>query len=455
MSVNDRLVTQQKRYVKLTPTNNSSNTWSYTNGNNIIRFSIAEQDAYLLANQVELQFNFKVFRNVDKSTLIKNADGLNIDEKTGVEGVIQTLTISSRRYATSICEQIRNWNQLVALAKPSLSSKRDVLTQHNHSNGAVGLGVYNRDEEDESLNRLDDLQTYDKHLQRKLYQAENATPAEYQGRQCSVNLYSGMFTSMPQLDLRLMGGLEIEIELASDLNFFYNQGLNTPLATDSVNYELSDVILNCPLLYKSSGELASGVQPATMNFLTWSSLYNVAQSTDTTISNKVGMRSVLSMLQKFIPVNHINNEGQRAFAGYNPGIKRLTFHRNGQRYPLEYEIKTERGDGDPNTEAIHEKNPQILINSLSAFQNYKDVKHSHLTSQNLNNRINSPYYLGCSFDQISGQGIDLTGGTVATELVSTLQDPADNTAKPFGVFTFFLNKNTLVVQPNQRIQSIE
>ena len=454
MSVNDALVTQQKRFVKLTPTNNSSNKWSYTNGNNIIRFSIAEQDAYLLANQVELQFNFKVFRDVAKTTLIKNADGLNIDEKTGVEGVIQTLTISSRRYATSICEQIRNWNQLVAIAKPALSSKRDVLTQHNHSNGAVGLGVYSRKEEDIDQFSLDNERTYDKHLQRKVYQCEG-TPAQYEGRDCSINLYSGMFTSMPQLDLRLMGGLEIEIELASDLNFFFNQGLATPLATDSVNYELSNVILNCPLLYKNASQLGSGVQPSSMSFLTWSSLYNVAQSTDTTISNKVGMRSVLSMVQKFLPVSHVNNIAQRAFAGYNPGIKRLTFHRNGQRYPLEYEIKTERADGNPDTEAIHEKNPQIMINSLSAFQNYKDIKHSHITSQNLQDRENAPYYIGCSFDQISGQGIDLTGGTVATELVSTLQDPADNTPKPFGVFTFFLNKNTLVVQPNQRIQSIE
>jgi hypothetical protein len=457
MSVNDRLVTQQKRFVKLTPTNNSSNTWSYTNGNNIIRFSIAEQDAYLLANQVELQFNFKVYRDVAKTTTIKQADALNIDEKTGVEGVIQTLTISSRRYATSICEQIRNWNQLVAVAKPSLSSKRDVLTQHSHSNGATGLGIYNRKQEDLEQTQLTALRSANKILTRKLYQCDG-TPAQDKGQNCSINLYSGMFTSMPQLDLRLMGGLEIEIELASDLNVFFNEGLNAPQLTDSINYELSDVILNCPLLYKTNNELASGVQPNQLSFLTWSSLYNVAQSTDTTISNKVGMRSVLSMVQKFVPVAHVNNIAQRAFCGYNPGIRRLTYHRNGQRYPLEYEIKTERGELGPGEEAVHEKNPQILINSLSAFQNYKDVKHTHITSQNLDDRANAPYFLGVSFDQISGQGIDLTGGTVSTELVSTLMDPATadgSDTKPYGVFTFFLNKNTLVIQPNARIQAIE
>jgi hypothetical protein len=55
----------------------------------------------------------------------------------------------------------------------------------------------------------------------------------------------------------------------------------------------------------------------------------------------------------------------------------------------------------------------------------------------------------------------LSGGTISTELESALQDPALNAVNnaynqvPFGVFTFFLNKNTLIIQPNQRIQSIE
>jgi len=451
MSVNDRLVTQQKRYVKLTPTNNSSNEWSYAKGNNIIRFSIAEQDAYLLANQVELQFNFKVFTDTTFASSVKNADAFQIDEKTGVEGIIKTLTVSSRRYATSICEQIRDWNQLVSVAKPALSSKRDILTQHNHGNIAVGQGVYNVDEEAIDQGNLDSLRVNDAKLQRKFYQFEdgNGNVNQYLGWDCSINLYSGIFLQ-DKLDLRLFGGLEIEIELGSNVNFFEN-------ANNNVSYQISDVILNCPFLYKSEAELSSGVQPASLQFLTWNSLYNVAQSTDTTITNKVGIRSVLSMVQKFVPVSYINNSSEhaKAFAGWNPGVKRLTYHRNGQRYPLEYEIKTERGEGNPDVEVIKEKNPQVLINSLSAFQNYKDVKHSHITSQNLDNRQNAPYYLGVSFDQISGQGIDLSGGTVSTELVSTLQNPQNNTAVPFGVYTFFLNKNTLVIQPNQRIQAIE
>ena len=171
------------------------------------------------------------------------------------------------------------------------------------------------------------------------------------------------------------------------------------------------------------------------------------------------------MLQKFVPVKYLNNFGQQAgggdvyganaFAGWNVGVKRLTFHRNGQRYPNEYQIITERGDGNNANEVMTQKNPQVQVNSFSAFENYKDVKHTHITSQNLAVARQNNYFLGVSFDQISGQGIDLSGGTISTEVECALQDPADDAQKPFGVFTFFLNKNTLVIQPNQRIQSIE
>ena len=71
--------------------------------------------------------------------------------------------------------------------------------------------------------------------------------------------------------------------------------------------------------------------------------------------------------------------------------------------------------------------------------------------------------MGVSFDQVSGQGIDLSGGTISTEVDSTLQNQTfdangESTSVsviPYGVFTFFLNKETLMIQPNQRITAIE
>ena len=456
MSVNDRIATQIKRFTKITPSNASgTGVFSFSQGNPVIRFSIAEQDAFLLAPETRLQFKFRAIKD---STLVPIVAGdvHNIDCRIGAQSVINTLTISSRRYATSICEQIHNYNQLVSIAHPTLSSTRDLATQRNHEQLCVGQGILGRREQGQTQGALYDSYQHTKILQRKAFCC-GGTDANNKGTDCSIQLYAGMFQS-ENLDLRLLGGLELEITLAPDSSVFSN-------AAPTTRYELSDVILNAPLLYKSAQQMAMPSQPSTLEFLTWSSLYNVVQSTNATITNKVGLRGALSMVQKFVPVKYLNNNGQQAtananfganaFNGWNPGVKRLTFHRNGQRYPNEYQIITERGDGDPAAEVIAEKNPQVLLNSMSAFENYKDLKHSHITSQNLAVRQAGNYFLGVSFDQISGQGIDLTGGTISTELESTLQDPCDNTAKPFGVFTFFLSKNTLVVQPNQRIQSIQ
>lgn len=458
MSVNDRIATQIKRYTKITPSNASgTGIFSFSQGNPVIRFSIAEQDAYLLAPETRLQFNFKCLADNTADTSIVNGNAHNLDPRIGVQSIINTLTISSRRYATSICEQIHNYNQLVSIAHPTLASTRDLATQRNHEQLCVGQGILNRQELDQTEENVLANTANIKVLQRKYIQHGGGGVATNGGMDCSIQLYAGMFQSQ-NLDLRLLGGLELEITLAPDANVFFNAGANT-------TYQISDVVLNAPLLYKSANEMMSGVQPQTLEFLTYSSLYNVAQSTNATITNKVGLRGCLSMVQKFVPVKYINNygrqsvandnQGANAFSGWNVGVKRLTFHRNGQRYPNEYQIATERGDLNPDAEVMNEKNGQVLINSWSAFENYKDVKHTHLTSQNLSTRTQNNYFLGVSFDQISGQGIDLSGGTISTEIESTLQDPVDNVAKPFGVFTFFLNKNTLVVQPNQRIQSIE
>ena len=458
MSVNDRIATQIKRYTKITPSNASGDgIFSFSKGNPIVRFSIAEQDAFLLAPETRLQFKIKCLADNTNDTNINNGNAHNLDPRIGVQSIINTLTISSRRYATSICEQIHNYNQLVSIAHPTLASTRDLATQRNHEQLCVGQGILTRPElgqtEEDAVANIANVKT----LQRKYIQNGGAGIANNDGYDCSIQLYAGMFQSN-NLDLRLLGGLELEITLAPDANVFFNAGANT-------SYQISDVVLNAPLLYKSANQLATGVSPSTIEFLTWSSLYNVAQSTNATITNKVGLRGCLSMVQKFVPVKYINNygrqsvandlQGANAFSGWNVGVKRLTFHRNGQRFPNEYQIITERGDLAPALEVMNEKNPQVLINSWSAFENYKDINHTHLTSQNLANRTQNNYFLGVSFDEVSGQGIDLSGGTISTEIDSALQDPVDDVAKPFGVFTFFLNKNTLVIQPNQRIQSIE
>ena len=447
MSVNDRIATQIKRYTKVTPSNATGNgIFSFSQGNPIIRFTLAEADAFLLAPETRFQFRLRAFKN---GACIPAGDTANISPLIGSNSIIQNLTISSRRYATSIAEQILNYNQLVSVAHPALSSCRDYATQRSHEQMSVGKGILNASELNQTEQNMESNWVNTSDLQRKYIACGSATPSDNVGWDCSVPLYCGMFMS-ENLDLRLLGGMELEITLAPDVNVFDG-------ADSTYTYQIDECILNAPLLYKSAQQIAMGVGPTSFSFLSFTSLYNVAKSTNATITNKVGLRGALSMVQKFVPVNYINNPGlnANAFASWNPGVQRLTYHRNGQRFPLEYAIQTDRGAGNPADEVLNQANAQVLLNSLSSFENYKDVKHTTITTQNLANQKDNFYYLGVSFDQVSGQGIDLTGGTVSTELESTLQNPVTNVAGPMGVFTFFLNRETLIIQPNQRIQAIE
>ena len=166
MSVNDRIATQIKRYTKITPSNASgSGRFSFSGGNPIIRLSIAEQDAFLLAPETRLQFKFRAFKDSTKTNSVGSATAgsadageattINIDPKIGVQAIINTLTISSRRYATSICEQIHNYNQLVSVAHPSLKSTRDLATHKNHEQMCVGQGILDRSEYGARLDKVE------------------------------------------------------------------------------------------------------------------------------------------------------------------------------------------------------------------------------------------------------------------------------------------------------------
>ena len=231
MSVNDRIATQIKRYTKITPSNASGDgVFSFSKGNPVIRFSIAEQDAFLLAPETRLQFKFKAFQDNTTSpqTNIQNGGNTNLDCRIGVQSVINTLTISSRRYATSICEQIHNYNQLVSIAHPTLSSTRDILTQRNHEQLAVGQGILNRKEQAQPQEKLVASVQNTKTLQRKYIQC-GGTGTQNVGEDCSIQLYAGMFQSN-NLDLRLLGGLELEITLAPDSNVLCNRHRDTSVA---------------------------------------------------------------------------------------------------------------------------------------------------------------------------------------------------------------------------------
>jgi len=65
---------------------------------------------------------------------------------------------------------------------------------------------------------------------------------------------------------------------------------------------------------------------------------------------------------------------------------------------------------------------------------------------------------GCNFDEVSAQGIDLETGTFGFTMESKLWTPGTDdgaTTKDYGVFQFFLAKNTIVVRPGASASVIQ
>ena len=86
---------QVKRYMRLSPSNGSGD-FSFTNGNPIIRFSVADTAAFLMGKNMRFCGNVKLFR--DTATQPQYNDGANVDRIAGFQSMIQSVSIGSRRY---------------------------------------------------------------------------------------------------------------------------------------------------------------------------------------------------------------------------------------------------------------------------------------------------------------------------------------------------------------------
>ena len=335
LAVNNMVAQQQKRYMKLSPSNSGTSEFSYSKGNPIIRFSIAEADAFLIGPEVRLNFELKVYTSAGARPNV--AQTYNLDPTIGSQSLIQTINVSSRRYATSLLESIHNYPRLCSSLFQALHDPRDLEFQLHNEQRSVGVGHMSSGGIANGFLNLGDVnikadETYLRHGRKGyLYGAGNTDSSKH-----SIRIVAGTFMSHNiNLSTNGLAGLEVEIHLAPDTSVLFGADANT----NSAYYTLSNVSLTAPILYMNQRQLMEQQnQPNTMSFLSWSSLYNVLTSQTASVVNRVGLKRVLCAVQNYIPTSFINNYLYNSGSCYNPGVKRLTFHRNGQRFPLEYEI---------------------------------------------------------------------------------------------------------------------
>lgn len=83
---------QVKRYMRLSPSNGSGN-FSFTNGNPIIRFSVADAKALLVGKEMRFCGELILFKT--GTTTVDYNDPVNIDRIAGIHNFISSVSIGS------------------------------------------------------------------------------------------------------------------------------------------------------------------------------------------------------------------------------------------------------------------------------------------------------------------------------------------------------------------------
>jgi len=426
--MSNSVAVQQKRFIRLAPSNNSSTGYGPVGSQPIIRFSVADTQALALLKDARL--NAKVNVTVGGATPTIGQD-INIDKCLGFCSAIDQVIVSSRRFGTQI-EQVTQIGRLESSYYRSKYSPKMMASSVFHSSRAIGMGRTNRWEGQ----GVDKTTTSDPGLQatRRSIIAEKSV---------SLPFHIGLFLTDEPVDLSVVGGIELAVYLQKPEAMFFGG------AAASMDYTLTDVSLTMPLIYKSSDMISQTPPESVVEFLNWTSLFSVLDSSVSSIAYRLYLSGLVAGIHNSLPTAQINSYGNNQFALKSIGTERLTFLRDGQRAPLEKTMIVE----DSATAIITDKSttfPEVLTEYLSAWGPVRDTRYSQVIPQNVKGIVNRSGVmgLGCNYSP-NGAGINVSG-VLSLDIQSKLEDEtgaAPGQIEPYALYSFFLSRQAFVASP--------
>ena len=307
---------QQKRFIKITPSNNASGGFSPDGAQPIIRFSVA--DTMASADMSQARVNFKLRVSDDGTNPIVPTNDFNIDKGVNGCAVIDQVIVSSRRYGNQI-EAVHNLGRLNSSWYTSLYSPKQMATNVNMNCRSIGKGNYSLKNNSLGLGAL--VNDPASILQRKYLvtnstaTAQGAVVAQRNWNQgsgvvtgagslstigaassgyldFSIPLHLGFFQSS-DVNLNQVGGLEIVLYLDQSRNLFYGAGV-----ASTSTYSITDVSLTIPLLYYNSQQIAAQAQQqqSVLSFMYWTSVYSVLDSTFNSIAHRLSLKGLIILI---------------------------------------------------------------------------------------------------------------------------------------------------------------
>ena len=451
-----------KERVEITPLNlPSGGAYSFKNGFPIVQFQIPQEPKYLDSSSVRLNGNLRVCQPTSTEAVPVLTDNANnkgsgefnscLSSRVGVAGCIDQIILSSMTNQT--LENTRSYARYLSSVQSITHSQEDFdtnvqlssLTSSRQMNGSFMVN---------------------------------------QDTSFAIPLRTGMLSGTSAIPIAMNGirGLQVELQLAPDQQVLSGWVDNTDTSkNDSATgtgafYQLRDLTLSYDLLIPDSDtqDKLSIPSTGTLEYNSVSQLYSVINSSDQTQTYNLGTASTLSVFNNFIPTTHINSY---AHDGYSTGklknisagvysvdapIKRVSFLKAGQLFPIENEIDVQSDDpvSRPQSELeqafIGSIKPQHLQNhslmslntndSLSTATSAldgKDLILSGTPEQQFQLAQRDPVFgVGCSMDPYR-VGVDYSRDTYAVRLVSDLDG-----ASPNSMYTYIVAKNVLQYSPS-------
>lgn len=430
--MSNSVAVQQKRFIRLAPSNNSSTGYGPVASQPIIRFSVADTQALAMLKDARLNAKITVSKGAGSVAI---GDDVNIDAVLGSCAVMDQVIVSSRRFGTQI-EQVVNLGRLESsYYRSKYSPKGMSCNQYNYS-GAVGLGRMNRWDSGGKTTGSTTTDGRSRAVRRSILAG---------GHEISLPFHAGIFLTDTPLDLSVSGGLELAIYLQKPEAMFFGSDADIK----NVNYTLTDVSLTVPLLYKSADMIAQTPPEQVIEFLNWTSLYSVLDSTQSSIAYRLYLSGLVAQINNMLPTKEINNNSANQFALKSVGVERLTFLRDGQRNPLEKTTIVQ----DDRSASITDKAttyPEVLSEYLSAWGPVRSMKYSQVIPENVKGIINRSgvHGIGCNYSPDSA-GINVSG-VLSVDLLSKLQDvttPSVGDIEPYAYYSFFLSRQGFLASP--------
>jgi len=434
----------------------SDGVYGFRKGFPIIQFQIANQDKLLDASTLRLNGSIQLKQPTgaavvnDPTAGAGAANGICLNNRLGIPATLQQITLATQSNQT--LEVIRNYGRYLVSVMPPTHSADDYNTVMTQSDPVVS--------------------------------SRSSVSAKAQNTKVdfSIPLRTGLLQSGQPIPLGMNGlrGMLISLELSPDSNaisgysIFTDTGVETnitytPLGTGA-SYELSDLSLSYDLLVPDESGRAGMSTPATGQFVynSVSHLYGVINSADETQSYNLGTANTLSVIHNFLPTSHINNYQADGFStdvlkNSNGGafdqdadIKKVSFIRGGQLFPLDYQIDVENESvaGVPQTQLEIK-----YIDSIKPYTAWNHASPSPMTQEKLPVQIQRDlsglasrvamepepkkiFGAGINLDPITRSGVDFKSSNYAVRIESGLDG-----ASPNSIFTYVMARNTLTYSP--------